>query len=298
MASTPLQLTSAPALAVQCPPAVLTNSGACTVVEPRPPGLLAQTRELWTRRELLLFLAWRDVRVRYRQTLLGATWALLEPLVGAVLFTLLFHRLARLDAGPFPYPLYCYAGLLVWTFFARALRSTTLSLTANANLITKAYFPRLVLPVAAQLATGVDFACAALVYVALAIWYSAAPSVAVLTLPLWVLLAAVNALGIGLVFAAINVRFRDIAQAVPFLTQIWMFATPVAYPLAAIPGAWRGVYALNPMVGVVEGLRWTLLPGYALDPLLIAPSAGLGFALLTVGLVWFRRAEHRFADIV
>ncbi|MEW6249692.1 MAG: ABC transporter permease [Planctomycetota bacterium] len=259
---------------------------------------MVQLQELWRRRELLLFLAWRDVRVRYRQTVLGAVWALLEPLLGALLFTLIFNRLARLEAGPIPYALHCYVGLMLWTFFARGLRATTVSLVANASLLTKAYFPRLALPLAAQLATVVDFGCAGAVYVALALYYGAAPGIAVITVPLWVGLGGLAATGIGLLLAAVNVRFRDVSQAVPFLTQIWMFATPVAYPLAAIPAAWRGWYTLNPMVGVVEGLRWALLPGYAFDPLLVAPSLGVTGGLLVVGLTWFRRTEVRFADVV
>ena len=270
----------------------------CTVIQAASRRKLLDLRELWRYRELLGFLAWRDLRVRYRQTLLGAGWALLEPLISVVLFTLLFNRLAGLRSGVIPYPLYCYAGLVLWTFFGRALRATTVSLVANANLVTKAYFPRLVLPLSGQLATLADFACGLLMYFVLLAYYHVAPGISLLTIPLWVLLAALNALGIGLILAAINVRFRDVSQAVPFLTQVWMFATPVAYPLSAIPTAWRGVYLLNPMVGVVEGMRWALLPGYAFDPTLLVPSLVVGLLLLVAGLAWFRATERRFADIV
>lgn len=271
---------------------------ACTVIQAAQASPLIELHELWRFRELLGFLAWRDIRVRYRQTLLGATWALLEPLINVVLFTLLFNRLAGLDSGAIPYPLYCYAALVLWSFFGRALRTTTISLVANAGLITKAYFPRLVLPLAGQLATLIDFGCALLMYFVLVAYYGVAPGAAFLTLPFWVLLAAANALGVGLILAAINVRYRDISQAVPFMTQIWMFATPVAYPLSAIPADWQLLYGLNPMVGVVEGMRWALLPGYSLDPLLLAPSVLVGGGLLVAGLAWFRRTQRRFADIV
>lgn len=271
---------------------------ACTVIQATQASPLIELRELWRFRELLGFLAWRDIRVRYRQTLLGAAWALLEPLINVVLFTLLFNRLAGLDSGAIPYPLYCYAALVLWSFFGRALRTTTISLVANAGLITKAYFPRLVLPLAGQLATLIDFGCALLVYFVLMAHYGVAPGLAFLTVPLWVLLAAVNALGVGLILAAINVRYRDISQAVPFMTQIWMFATPVAYPLSAIPAPWQSLYELNPMVGVVEGMRWALLPGYSFDPVLLAPSVLVGAGLLVAGLAWFRWTQRRFADIV
>lgn len=273
-------------------------SGPLTLIQRAGPGLGAELGELWRFRELLAFLAWRDLRVRYRQTLLGFGWALIEPFVSVVLFTLLFNRMAGIDAGDLPYPLFCFTAMLLWTFFARAVRAGTISLVANAPLITKAYFPRLVLPLAGQLATVVDFGCALVMYFVLAGWYGYPPGPHVLTLPVWLLLAGVVAAGVGLLLAAVNVRFRDVSQALPFLTQVWMFATPVAYPLGQVPSAWRALYALNPMVGIVEGMRWALLPGYALDAWLVAPSVTLGPLLLLVGLAWFRQTQRRFADIV
>lgn len=270
----------------------------CTVIKPGSSGLRLEVQELWQHRELLGFLAWRDIRVRYRQTLLGAAWALLEPLINVVLFTLIFNRLAGVQSGPFPYPLYCFTAVLLWTFFARALRATTVSLVANSALVTKAYFPRLVLPLSAQLGTLVDLGCGLVLYAVLLAYYGVAPGLAALTLPVWVLLAVINALGVGLVLAAVNVRYRDVTQAVPLLTQIWMFASPVAYPLSAVPAAWRSLYVLNPMVGVVEGVRWALLPGYTYDCALLVPSAVTGLVLLLVGLCWFRHTQQRFADIV
>jgi lipopolysaccharide transport system permease protein len=279
-----------------CPPKL--EDAPSTVIQAANTALRFELAELWRYRELLGFLAWRDLRVRYRQTLLGAAWALLEPLLGVVLFTLIFNRLAGIRAGEIPYPLYCGTGVLLWTFFGRALRSTTLSLVANAGLVTKAYFPRLVLPLAAETATFVDFLCGLATYFVLVAFYGHAPGPAVLTLPLWLLLAALNALGVGLALGAINVRFRDVSQAVPFLTQAWMFATPVVYPLRAVPVRWMGLYMLNPMVGVTEGLRWALLPRYEFDVHLLMPSLVVGLMVLVLGLAWFRRTERRFADIV
>jgi lipopolysaccharide transport system permease protein len=275
------------------------SAALCSAVTITPAGARWRTEleELWRYRELLLFLAWRDLRVRYRQTLLGATWAFCEPLLNVLVFTLVFHRLAGVESGP-PYPLYCCAGMLAYTAFSRGLRATTLSLTANAGLLTKAYFPRLVLPLAANLATFADLGCAVLMYAALACWYGYVPGLAVLTLPFWAALAAIISLGLGLALAAINVRFRDVSQAVPFLAQLWMLATPVGYPLSAVPPEWRGVYALNPLVGAVEGMRWCLLPGTPLPLAAVALSVGVSAVLLTAGLAVFFRAQLRFADIV
>ena len=283
-------------MAAEQPPG---NSAALiTVIQPTGASLRAELRELWRYRELLGFLAWRDVRVRYRQTLLGAAWAMIEPLVSVLLFTLIFNRLAGVQSGRTPYALHCFAAMLLWTFFGRALRAVTLSLTTNSGLLTKAYFPRLVLPLSGLLAMMVDFACALVMYLILVAHYGVYPGWAVLSTPLWVLLAALNALGIGLALAAVNVGYRDVSQAVPFLIQVWMFATPVAYPLATIPQKWLWLYQLNPMVGVVEGMRWALLPDYALDAALLLPSVQVALVGLLVGLVWFRRCERRFADIV
>jgi lipopolysaccharide transport system permease protein len=268
------------------------------VIAPRGTGLLSELRELVRFRELLAFLAWRDIRVRYRQTILGAAWALIEPFVNVILFTLVFNRLAGIESGAVPYPLYTFAAVLLWTYFSRALRATTVSLVSNSGLVTKAYFPRLALPLAAQLATTADFACALVMYFVLVLYYGVLPPIAALTVPLWVALASINALGIGLVLAAINVRFRDVSQAVPFMTQAWMFLTPIAYPLHAIPERWQALYGLNPMVGVVEGMRWALLPGHTFDPLLLVPSIVMGIVMLLIGVASFRAMQRRFADIV
>lgn len=261
-------------------------------------GKLLNLTEIWQYRELLGFLAWRDIRVRYRQTLLGAAWALIEPLASVVVFTLIFNRLAGFNSGSIPYPLYCCAAVIAWTFFARSLRAVTVSLVANAGLITKAYFPRLVLPLASQAATLIDFACALAMFGVLLAIYGASVTWTALTIPLWVALAALNALGVGLLLAAVNVRFRDVSQAIPFLTQLWMFATPVAYPISAIPDNYRTIYQLNPLVGIIEGMRWALLPNYAFNFTLAIPSLLIGLALALFSLFIFRRTQRRFADIV
>jgi len=268
------------------------------VIDARGMKLSARLREFWRYRELLLFLAWRDIRVRYRQTFIGAAWALVEPFVGMVVFTLLFSRVAKFSSGDIPYPLYCYAALLVWNFFARAVRESTICFTANAALLRKTYFPRLILPAACVLSLVVDFCCALALFVALSAYYGARPELSVLTVPLWLALAGSAALGSGLILGAINLRYRDIGQTLPFIVQTWLLASPVAYPRSAIPASWLPVYELNPMVGIVEGMRWALLPQMPLDPRLTALGAVGALALLAAGVLSFSRAERGLADVV
>ncbi len=267
-------------------------------ISARRQRLVSELAELWRGRELLGFLAWRDICVRYRQTLLGPIWALLEPAVGVLIFTLLFNRMVGLTAGAAPYPLFCYAGMLGWILFSRGLLAITLSLTSNAGLLTKAYFPRLALPCASLLTAAVDFGCAFALFIVLALYYRANPGWALLTLPAWTALVALHALGVGLALAAINVRFRDISRAVPFLTQTWLLATPVGYPLSAVPDRWLAWYRWNPMVGATEGLRWALLPGYPLDVPAVLASLLLAAIFLLGGLLCFRTYQRNFADIV
>lgn len=269
-----------------------------TVIEANRTDLRGELRDFWHYRELLGFLAWRDIRVRYRQTAVGAAWALIEPFAGMVVFTLLFHHVAGFKSGDIPYPLYCYAAMLLWNYFGRALRECTVCYVTNAALIRKVYFPRLVLPCACVLAMTVDFLCALVMYGALMLYYGLAPSLAIVTVPLWVALAAITALGVGLTLAAINVRYRDVGQALPFFIQTWMLLTPVAYPLHAVSASWRPLYQLNPMVGVIEGMRWALLPNHALEPGLIVYSLASALLLLIVGVVIFSRAYRGLADVV
>lgn len=273
-------------------------SGPLLVIQPGGAGALRQLAELWRFRELLGLIAWRDFRVRYRQTIIGAGWALAEPLVAALLFTWLFRDVAGLASGPVPYPLFCCAGALVWTFFSRSLRSASASLVANSGLLGKAYFPRLVLPVAGVSVCVVDFGVALLAYLGLAAWYGAGPGPRALLLPMWAGLIACSATGLGAALAVVNVRYRDVGQALPFMLQVWMFTTPVAYPLTAAPPNWTWLLYLNPLTGLVEGARWSLLPNYPLDPALALGGATSSVALLLLGLACFLRGQRGLADVI
>lgn len=255
-------------------------------------------RELWQYRELLYFLTWRDVAVRYKQTLLGAAWAILQPLLTMVVFSLFFGKLAGMPSDGLPYPLFSFTALVPWTFFAGGLAASSNSLVGSSNLIRKVYFPRLVVPLGSVLSGGVDFGLAFLVLLAMMVYYRVQPTVAIFALPFFFLLAFVTAVGAGLWLSALNVQFRDIRHVVPFLAQLWLFATPIAYPSSLLEGPWQVVYGLNPMVGVVEGFRWSLLgSGHAPGPVVLASSIA-SLLLLISGAYTFRRMERTFADIV
>lgn len=255
-------------------------------------------RELWAYRELLYFLVWRDVKVRYRQATLGVAWAVIQPLMTMVIFSVIFGQLARLPSDGIPYPLFSYAALLPWQLFAGALQRTGTSLVGNANLLTKVYFPRLVIPISAVAVGLVDFAVAFVVLVGLMLWYRIVPTWAMLWLPLFVLLALLAALGVGLWLSALNVQYRDVQQVIPFLVQAWMYASPVAYSAGLVPsGMWRFLYGLNPMAGVIQGFRWTLLGANPPDQLIFV-SATVVLLLLVSGIHYFRKMERTFADVV
>lgn len=271
---------------------------ALTVIVPRRGWVAIDFAELWSYRELLYFLVWRDVKVRYKQTILGASWAVLQPLLTMIVFTLFFGRLAEIPSDGVPYPLFSYAALVPWTFFATGLTAAAGSLVSGANLIRKIYFPRLLVPVAAVAAGGVDFAIAFAVLAAMALVYGFVPGLAVLWLPLLALLALVTALGVGTWAAAFNLQFRDVRYVVPFLVQLWLFATPIAYPSSLLPEPWRTLYAVNPMVGVVEGFRWALLGTATRPGPMIAVSAAAALAIFVSGVFYFRRVERGFADLV
>jgi len=252
-------------------------------------------RELWAYRELLYFLTWRDIKVRYKQTALGAAWAVIQPFCTMIVFSLFFGRLARIPSDGIPYPIFTYAALVPWTFFANGLAQSTNSLVGSANLIKKVYFPRLAIPLATVLSEAIDFAIAFVVLIALMLYYGITPTANVVWLPLLLLLAVATSLGVGLWLSALNVQFRDVRYVVPFVTQFWMFATPIAYPSSLLDQRWRAVYALNPMVGVVEGFRWAFL-GAVIGGRDVAISAASAVAMLFVGLFVFRRMEDTFAD--
>jgi len=254
--------------------------------------------ELWEHRELLYFLLWREVKVRYKQTALGVVWALIQPFFTMVVFTVVFSRFGRVPSDGLPYPVFAFSALLPWQLFAFALTESSNSVVANQRLITKVYFPRLIIPLAAVLVGLADFSVGFGLLVALMAYYGTMPGAAVLTLPIWTLLAVATASAVGLWLSALNVRYRDVRYTVPFLVQLWMFATPVAYPLSVVPESWRPLYALNPMVGVIEGFRWALLGNGPAPGLAVAISAAVVLAILVSGLFYFRRTELTFADVV
>jgi lipopolysaccharide transport system permease protein len=254
--------------------------------------------ELWTYRELLYFLIWRDVKVRYKQTVIGIGWAILQPLLTMVIFTMIFGNFAKIPSDGLPYPVFAFTALLPWNLFAGALNRCTLSLVGSANLITKVYFPRLIVPVSAIISGIIDFAIAFVFLLGLMLWFHIVPTWGAIALPIFLLLTLITALAVGLWLSALDVRYRDVGHAIPFLIQIWMFLSPVAYPLSVVPEKWRLLYSLNPMVGVIEGFRWALLGKESPDFKVIAVSTAVVVALLLSGLVYFKRIERTFADVV
>lgn len=254
--------------------------------------------EVWRYRELLYFLTWRDIKVRYKQTVVGIAWALIQPLANLVLFTIVFGRLAKLPSDGIPYPLFSLAGLVPWTFFSTALSTASNGLVNNSSLLTKVYFPRLALPVAAVLAALLDFLIAlALLFGAMIVW-RIVPSLQLLWLLPCTLLAIAAAMGTGLWLAALNAKFRDVRFVLPFLMQFWMFATPIVYSSSGLQQPWRTLYGLNPMVGVVEGYRWALFESGHAPGWPFAASAVMTLVVLLSGIAFFRRMERTFADVV
>ncbi len=255
-------------------------------------------RDLWRYRELTYFLTWRDIKVRYKQTVLGAGWAIIQPLVNMVVLSIIFGNFANMPTDGIPRPLFTYSALLPWGLFAKALSDSGRSMLSNRSMITKVYFPRLIIPLASVLGGLMDFAIQFVILLGMMLYYQYYPTTAVLTLPLFILLALVTALGVGLWLSALNVLYRDIGYILPFLTQLWLFLTPVGYSISVVPEQWRFLYSLNPMVGVVEGFRWALLgTGNAPGPMIFA-SAGISVFLLISGMYYFRRMERNFADMV
>jgi homopolymeric O-antigen transport system permease protein len=278
-----------------------TSALPVTVLRPSRGWVSPGLRELWEHRELLYFLVWRDVKVRYKQTLLGAAWAILQPVATMVVFSLFFGRLAKVPSDGVPYPVFSLAGLVPWTFFSQGLAQSANSLVGSQNLLTKVYFPRLAIPTAAVLSGAVDLAFSLPVLLAVMASYGLAPSVRILWLPLLLALAFAAAVGAGLWLSALNVQYRDVRYVLPFLVQLWLLATPIAYPSSLLGEPWRTLYGLNPMAGVVEGFRWALL-GRGDDlrgPVsLLAASAASALVLLASGVFYFRRMERTFADVV
>ena len=262
-------------------------------------GLLnLRLRELWEYRELLYFFIWRDIKVRYKQTAIGAAWAVLQPFMTMVVFSLFFGRLAKIPANGLPYPVFYYCALLPWIYFSGALQSATNVVVEQQRVITKIYFPRVVLPISAVLAGLLDFAISFVVLLGLMAYYGIAPTAAALWLPAFLLLAILTALGMGLWLSALNAFYRDVRYVVPFLVQFWMFASPVAYPSSLVPEKWQWLYGLNPMAGVIEGFRWALTgQGLPPGPMMIASATGVVVVLVS-GLIYYRAMEGSIADVV
>lgn len=255
-------------------------------------------RELWEYRELLYFLTWRDIKVRYKQTAVGAAWAIIQPFCTMVVFTLFFGRLAKIPSEGVPYPIFSYTALLPWTFFAQAMNQSANSLVGSANLLTKVYFPRLGIPLSAALTPLVDFIIAFSVLVGMMFFYQIYPTAAVVWIPVFLLLAFAASIGVGLWLSAVAVQYRDVRYIIPFLTQLWLFATPVIYPSGMLQGRWRIILGLNPMTGVVEGFRWGLLGIGDAPGGMIWASVGVTFLLVITGVIYFNRMEETFADVV
>ena len=269
-----------------------------TRIEPSKGWVSLGLKDLWQYRELLFFLTWRDIKVRYKQTALGAAWAVIQPLFTMLVFTLFFGRLAKVPSDGIPYPLFSYTALLPWQLFAYALTESSNSVVANERLITKVYFPRLFIPMASILAGLVDFVIAFTLVIGMMVWYGVRPTWAVLTLPFFVIFTMVTALGVGLWLSALNVQYRDVRYTLTFIVQFWLIASPVAYSSTLVPARWRPFYGLNPMAGVIEGFRWALL-GKAQAPGAMLWVSVVDVAVVLVGgLYYYRRMEKTFADVI
>lgn len=269
-----------------------------TVIKPSSGWLSLNLKEVWAYRELLFLLAWRDVSVRYKQSIVGIGWAIIQPLMTMFIFTIIFGTFAKLPSDGLPYPVFTYCALLPWNYFARSLGDSSDSLVGSSNLVTKVYFPRLILPLSKVFAGLIDFSLAFMILVGMMIWYRVTPTAGIFMLPVFMLVAMVSALGVGLWLTALNVKYRDVKFIVPFLTQFWMYASPVAYSTSIIPQKWQWLYGLNPMVGVIEGFRWALLGKTAPNTEMMAVSLSILVVVLLSGLIYFKKMEQSFADII
>ena len=268
------------------------------VISPSQDLFSLELGDLWRYRELFYFLAWRDIKVRYKQTAFGAAWAVLQPLLSMALLSLIFGYFLNLPSGGVPYPVFTFTALIPWQLFAYALSQSSESLVADRNLITKVYFPRLVVPLSSVAAGLMDFAISFVILIGMLLLFSIPLSWRILTLPVFVLLALLCAMGVGLWFSALNVQYRDVRYALPFLTQFWFFATPIAYSIEIVPENWRWIYSLNPMTGVVEGFRWALLGTDYTVGLLVLISSVIVLLIFLGGLAYFKRMEDKFADVI
>jgi len=255
-------------------------------------------RNVWHHREMFYFLVWRDVILRFKQTVIGGAWVILQPVITMVIFTMIFGNLAKIPSDGVPYPIFAFSALLPWSYFAAALARSSSSVVNNSNLVTKIYFPRLLIPLAASVGPLVDLIFSFLFLLVLMAWFKIAPTWGLLALPFFLALAVMTALAVGLWSSALNVRYRDVGTIIPFIIQVWMYASPVAYPVSLVPEKWRLLYSLNPMVGVIEGFRWALLGRGSLDLVMMAVSSAVVSILLLGGIVYFKRMEQTFADVI
>jgi lipopolysaccharide transport system permease protein len=296
MAQTPLETrplpVEAPAYEAESAP------GRVIVIKPAPRWPHLDVREFWHYRELFAMLVWRDIKVRYKQTSIGVAWAIVQPVMLMIVFTLIFGKFARFGSEGLPYQVFTFSGLLPWTYFAAAMALSSASVVSNVNLVTKVYFPRVFLPFAASAVPAIDFVLAFGVLVGLMAWYGVGVSAAILLLPAFLALAFLTALGVGLFLSAVNVRYRDVPYAIPFFTQLWMWLSPVAYSVRALPERWEWVFSINPMTGVINGFRWTIVGTPAPSAGQLALSLGTAILFFVVGLAYFRRSEPRFADTI
>lgn len=280
------------------PPTTQPAAERVTVIKPSPRWPHLDIREFWHFRELFGMLVWRDVKVRYKQTFIGVAWAIVQPLMLMVVFSLVFGKFAQFSSEGLPYQVFTFSGLLPWTYFASALALSSVSVVSNTNLVTKVYFPRVFLPFAASAVPAIDFALAFVVLLGLMQWFDTPVHATVVFMPLFLLLAFVTALGVGLFFSAMNVRYRDVPYALPFVVQLWLWLSPVAYAITELPDKYEWIFALNPMTGVINGFRWSLLGTPAPPPAQLAVSVAAAFVFFVGGLAFFRRSEPRFADTI
>lgn len=269
-----------------------------TLIRPAAGWVPLELGELWEHRELLYFFIWRNIKVRYKQTVLGGAWAIIQPFLTMVVFSIFFGRLAGIPSEGVPYPIFAYTALVPWTYFANALSQASNSLLEHERMITKIYFPRLLLPTSAVLSGLIDFAISFAILIGMMFWYRMTPTIGLLLVPLFILTATLTALGVGLWLSALNVQYRDVRYVIPFLIQFWLFSTPIAYPSSLVPEQWQFLYGLNPMAGVVEGFRWALLGTASISPQLMLGSLLTMFVVLIGGLYYFRKMEETFADVV
>jgi len=267
-------------------------------IEPSSGWLTLDLRSVWAYRELLYFLAWRDVKVRYKQTVLGIAWAVIQPLITMAIFTVIFSYIGRFPSDGLPYPIFAYSGLIAWIYFATAVTQSGNSLRGDVRLIEKIYFPRLIIPLSTVITPLMDFLCSLLVLLGMMYWFGITPTWNVLFLPFFLLVALLTAFSVSLWLAPLNLMYRDIGHTIPFVIQIWMYASPLVYPVSVIPDKWQLLYSLNPMVGVIEGFRWALLGHKSTAFDMMTVSGIVVISLMWCGLIFFRRMERTFADVV